>query len=353
MTFRRLLLLSLLPLLPLGIAGCDLAGTSESGPSPASGVYVADQGNFSDNNGSVTIYDPDDETAQPRAISGLGSIVQGLALRDTSLIVMANSGARVDIFSTNGPTQVSQVTNVKSPRYASFINDTEAYVTDQSPFMSTASPAVRVLDVSGGQSQVVDSITVSASPEGITVAAPTNRAFVALGAFGSSTLVAVLNTSQNRLVQEVDIGCASRDVVADDDGDVFALCSDAAEAVILDANSGAVDTTLALPDTAESASGVGDPASYNADSEELYIGSDSGIIRVNTGSNTVDTTVDVGLSGPPGAVGYDNGAEALYVARPDPSNPFSASGTVTIHERDGSQMGSFDTGIAPTYIAFR
>ncbi|PSQ97921.1 MAG: hypothetical protein BRD55_00515 [Bacteroidetes bacterium SW_9_63_38] len=353
MTFRRLFLFSLLPLLPLGLVGCDLAGLDDSGPSPADGVYVANQGNFGDGNGSVTVYDPADQTAQPEAISGLGSIVQGVALRDTSLLVMANTGARVDLFSTNGPTQTGQVTGFNSPRYATFTDETTAYITDQSPFGSSASPAVRILNVNGAQSQVVDSIPVSGNPEGIAVSEPTDRAFAALGAFGASTLVAVLNTSQNTLDREVDIGCAPRDVVADNDGDVFALCSDAASAVILDAGSGTVDTTLALPDTAESASGVGDPASYDADSEELYIASDSGIIRVNTASNTVEATVNVGLSRTPGAVGYDSGDGVLYVARLNPSSPFTSAGTVTIHERDGTQMGSFGAGIAPTYIAFR
>jgi hypothetical protein len=346
MTRLRLLLAALL--LPLGavLAGCDTAGDSGSAPAPETAVYVSNQGNFGDGNGSVTRYDPTDETTRTAALDGLNSIVQSLALRDTSLLVMANTGPRIDAFSTEGLSPIAQFTAVNSPRYAAFTGPSTAYVTDQSPFGSSLAPAVRILDLDA--SSVVGSIRVSGTPEGITVA--DNRAYAALGAFGDTTLVAAIDLSDNVLDREIDIDCAAREVVADGDGDVFALCGNAAEAVVLDAASGSVETRLALPDTAETTFGVGHAAYYAAEAEELYVPTDSGILRVDTGANAVDAMIDVGLSGPPGAVGYDAERQTLYVAR---VAGFTASGTVTLHARDGAQTGSFTAGIAPTDIVIQ
>lgn len=348
MTLRQKLFA--LPFLLFGVLlpGCDLAGSGPGTPAPnVTGVYVANQGNFGDGNGSVTAYDPSTGQLRPAAISGLGSIVQGIALRDTSLLVTANSAARVDVFSTDGPTQTAQITDLTSPRYAAFAGPTTALVTDQS---FSGSSSVRVLDLSGAQPRVSSTLSVPGSPEGIALAG--NRAYAALGAFGDTTLVAAIDVDQRRLDREIDVGCSARDVAADETGDVFVLCSDAAEAVVLDAPTGTVKSRLSLPDTAETVFGVGTPAAYATGAQELYVATDTGVLRIDTESNAVDATVDVGLSSPPGAVAYDAPRQELYVARPAPS-PFTARGTVTIHDRGGTQTGSFPAGIAPTDIDFR
>ncbi len=343
---RHRTLVFLLLLLTLPLSGCDLLGTDDGNSAPVTdGVYVANQGNFGDGNGSVSVYDPATGERQPTAISGLGSIVQGIAIRDTTLLVTANSAGRVDVFSTNGPTQTAQISGVTSPRYAAFDGPSTAYLTDQS---FSGPSAVQVLDLTGPQPQVATTIEVSGSPEGLAVSS--GRVYAALGAFGDTSLVAAIDARQNTLENEIDVGCTARDVAADDTGDVFALCTDAAEAVILEGATGAIESRLALPDTAETIFGVGNPAAYSPGAQELHVATDTNVLRIDTEADTVEATVDVDLSGPPGAVAYDASRQELYVARPA---GFTERGTVTIHERDGTQTGSFQAGVAPTYIDFR
>jgi len=345
MTARSSLFVLLITALGVPLAGCDLIGDSGTDTPNIAGVYVANQGNFGDGNGSVSIFDPATEQVQPTAISDLGSIVQDLAVRDTSLLVTANSAARVDLFSTNGPTQTAQITGVTGPRYAAFDGPSTAYLTDQS---FTEPSAVQVLALDRPQPQITATIEVSGTVEGIAVTE--GRAYAALGAFGDTSLVAAINTNQNALEDEIDVDCTPRDVAADDTGDVFALCTDAAEAVVLEGATGTVTSRLSLPDTAETVFGVGDPSTYSPGARELYVATDTGVLRINTQSNTVETTVDVGLSSAPGAVAYDASRQELYVAR---AAGFTERGTVTVHDRDGTQTGSFQVGIAPTDIAFR
>jgi len=345
MTARPPFFVLLITILGISLAGCDLVGDAGTDTPDIAGVYVANQGNFGDGNGSVSIYDPATEQVQPTAISDLGSIVQAIAVRDTSLLVTANSAARVDLFSTSGPTQTAQITGVTGPRYAAFDGASTAYITDQS---FTDPSAVQVLDLDRPQPQITTTIEVSGTVEGIAVTE--GRAYAALGAFGDTTLVAALDTRQNTLDDEIDVDCTPRDVTADDAGDVFAFCTDAAEAVILDGATGTVTSRLSLPDTAETVFGVGNPSAYSPGARELYVATDTGVVRIDTESNTVETTVDVGLSAAPGAVAYDASRQELYVAR---SAGFTERGTVTVHERDGTQTDSFPVGIAPTDIALR
>lgn len=346
MTVQHSTLLVLLVTVTLTLTGCDLLGSDDDSDTSiaTAGVYVANQGNFGDGNGSVTIFDPETEQSQPTAVSDLNSTVQGIAVRDTSLFVLANSAARIDVFSTDGPTQTAQLTDLTGPRYVTFVGTNTAFVTDQS---FGGSSAIQALDLSGNQPQLAARIPVEGTPDGITAVG--DRFFASLGAFDDTTLVATA-TAGEESIENIDIDCASRYVVADRDEDVFALCSDAAEAVILDGNTGGIQSRLSLPDTAESAFNVGQPASFAPEPEELYVATDSGILRIDTAGNTVSTTINVDAAEPIGAVAYDDLRQELYVAHvPN----FTERGTVTIHTRSGEQTGSFDAGIAPTYIDFR
>lgn len=348
MTLRHSSLAFLTLILAVVLSGCDLLGENEAEDTPAvstAGVYVANQGNFGDGNGSVTFYTPEDENSQPTFISDLQSTVQGIAISDSSLLVMSNSAARIDVFAADDATQEAQITELSGPRYATIAEEETAYVTDQA-FAGPSS--VRVLDRSGTEPQLSSTIEVSGTPEGITTAG--SRVYAALGAFGDTTLVAAIDRQENTLEEEIDVDCTPRSIAADGDGDVFALCSNSATAVILDAARGTVASRLSLPDTAETAFNVGQPASYAPAAQELYVATDSGVVRIDTESNTVATTLEVDGPAPIGAVAYDGLREELYVATV-PS--FTERGTVTIYDRDGVETGSFQAGIAPTYIEFR
>lgn len=346
MTTRRLSLFLFAGTLAFLLIGCDAVGGNDDETIVATaGVYVANQGNFGDGNGSVTVFNPQTAQSQPTAIQGLNSTVQGIAAADTSLLVMANSAARIDVFSPDGPTQTAQLTSLSGPRYAAVANDNTAYVTDQS---FSGPSAVKVLDLSGSRPQVTERINVSGLPEGIT--STDSRVYAALGAFGDTTLVAAIDRAQNALAEEIDVGCTPRALASDAEDEVFVLCSNSAEAVLLDGETGTVQSRLSLPDTAETANNVGYPAAHSSAAQELYVATDTGILRIDTEANTVSTTIDVDGSASIGAVGYDGLREELYVARVP---GYTEQGTVTVHNRDGEQTGSFSAGIAPTYIEIR
>lgn len=346
MTTRSLFLSLFALILAAGLAGCDLLGTNDDGPSPVtSGVYVANQGNFGDGNGSVSLYNPDSETTTQSAIGDLNSIVQSLALQSDRLFLTANTGGRLDVFDATDQTQVGQLSNFEGPRYLTFPTDDTALLTDQS---FSGSSSVHVLDIGSDSSTLEASVDVPGTPEGITHTG--EQIYAALGGFSDTTLVATFDASAPSSVETIDVGCAPRFVLADRQNEVFAVCSDAPEVVVLNGSTGEEQTRLDLPGTPSTA-GPGQTAFFAPNAEELYVvvGEDR-LTRINTSSNSVATTLGPLDGDPIGAVGYDAVRQELYVGHV-PS--FTESGTVTIHERDGTQTGSFQAGIAPAYIDFR
>jgi len=343
MIHRRLILLAVATVLTLSLVGCDLLGSdSDDDTSVTSGVFVANQGQFMQGNGSVSVYNPQTDTVSSPAIAGLNSIVQSIALQNNRLYIAANTGARIDVFDAETQTQQQQITGFSGPRYLAATGDGRAYVTDQ----SFSGPSfVRVADVGAGA--ITDSVEVPESPEGVTLTE--TNVYAALGAFGDTTLVSQIDRSSQALAT-IDVGCRPRYVVADQEDEVFVLCGNAPEAVILDGPTGNEQARVALPDTAETSFGVGQTASFSAGAEELHIATDTGIIRLDTEQNAVTTTIDVQQAGSIGAVSYDANRQELYVAR-IPS--FTDRGSVTIHERDGEKTDSFQVGVAPAYITVR
>ncbi len=341
MIFRRLTLLAVTTALSLTFVSCDLLGSdSDNSVAVTSGVFVANQGQFMQGNGSVSVYNPRTDTASPGAITNLNSIVQSIALRDDQLYVTANTGGRLDVFSTSSFDQVGQTVNqMPSPRYVAFAGNQKAYVTNLFDDIS-------VVDLASNT--VTDTIVTGGSPEGITVAG--NRAYAALGAFGASSEVAVVDPRADTVTTTIDLGCTARFVLSDADGEVFALCNNdqTGEAVVLDGTQ--EQTRLPLPDSVQTR-GPGQDAHYAPNAEVLHVVvSRDRLVRINTATNEIAGTIGPLSGAPIGAVGYAANRQELYVGRV-PS--VTEEGRVTIHERDGEQTGTFPAGVIPTYITFR
>ncbi len=348
MLLRRSLLLLLTTVLGFSLVGCDAIGTNDEGDETTvltTGVYVANQGNFGDGNGSVSLYDPDADDVTREAIGNLNSIVQSITLHNDRLYLAANSGGRIDVFDASDQSQTEQLAEFSGPRYLTFWDEETGFLTDQS-FSGPSS--VHVLDRSGSSLDVTTSVEVPGTPEGVTTT--DNRVYAALGGFGDTTLVAAISPSAPDQAEMIDVGCAPRYPVADAQNEVFVPCSDTSEVVVLDGSTGDEVTRLDLPAPA-STTGPGQAAFFSPTEEELYVVvSANQLTRINTATNEVVTTLGPLDGDPIGAVAYDAVSEALYVGRVP---GFTERGTVTVHDRDGTQTGSFQAGIAPTYIDFR
>ncbi len=359
------------------IGGCDLFGDDEKEPVIVTdAVVVANGGNFGDQNGTLSMYDPDTKIVSNSA--DLGGFAHAIAVHDGKVFVLLNtfSTGRIAVVDGASRSIMGQIQNVPSPRGIAFVNEGKALASNLSPFgASGPEPAVvSVIDLTSNSVETT-TIQVGLYPEGLV--SHGDRAYVAnSGNLGDGTTLSVINTASNQADGSIELGCdGPNEVFVDADDELIVVCEgkvvyneDFTEILeqtngqiiaVNPANRSVVSRTM-LTTQAGSENGS-QSAYYDPEAEELYvIDSASGTIyRYDTSRNALAATMQVpdqadlvGMAG----VAYDGTSGTLYVARlargaggfPD----FSAAGAVVMLGRSGSQVGRFTVGPAPTHIEF-
>ena len=371
MTFRSLSVsLVLLALATLTLTGCDLFGTGDDDEGGQTDVVIANSGNFSAQDGSLTLYSPSDSSTATRDINV--AFINSLALQNNRLYVIdntqANNAGRITTFDTNDLEPIDQISNPRPPRSIGFVSDEKAYVSNLSQFDDNFDPLPSTVSVVNLESnEVTDRIDVGRSPRGIAVT--DGKAFVANAASNS---LSIIDTETDAVSNTMSPNCSNpKSLFVDDENEVVVVCQgsdeQSPEVLFLDPESEEVATRVPLGAPIGSINAT-QSAFYSDVSEELYAisgssafgdGSGDEIFRVDTDANAVTATLEVpendgliGLS----AVGYDAATQDLYVTRlpvNESGGPlFAANGTALVLDRQGSVVTRFTTGNSPAHVAF-
>lgn len=353
------LCLPVLTLLLFLATGCDLLG-NEDEEIVTSGVYVTNQGVFGSGSGSITIFDPvTGATSTPETFRGHGAIYQSAEFFGGRLYATANNGDRVHVYDIGTNTLIDSI-RVRLPRYMALINPGKMYVTSQTFYYGSPS-FVTIVDPR--TLEAIDTVEVGGNAEQIALVG--DRAYVTTGAFDITKSVVVIDTKTDRVVQTVDLECdAPRYVQADSDGDVFVVCTGTTlydenfnpvgrtngAIVVLDGKTGTVTDRIDV-DAQLGTGGVGQDAYYASEVSELYVIKEGNrVLRIDTKTNRLVAEIGPISGGDLGAVAYDGLRDHLYLSHiPSYADP----GTVTLHDRNGAQVGQFTVGVAPVYITFR
>ncbi|MFN3595868.1 MAG: DUF5074 domain-containing protein [Rubricoccaceae bacterium] len=314
-------------------------------------VFVGNQGRPA----SLTAYRPGETTATQLFTNQISGFLQGTELMNGRLYVTGN-GTRIDVVDPATRTRVAQITDAafSAARYFAQATPTKAYVTTQNYASGASSSDVVVLDLANNT--VAGRITVPLQPEGIAVSG--GRAFVALGAFSGRPALAVIDVATDAVAGEVSIGCNARFVLADDDGEIHAVCNSTGEVVVVNAASLEVVRRVAVGQTVGSAFGIGQDAVLVAANpsagtpERLLLATSTGVVFVSTDADAVGPTVTIAEAStrPVSALAFDSSTDRLYLGRPDASGPFSAAGTLTVHEAGGALVRTLTAGVFPSHI---
>ncbi|MBO6574648.1 MAG: hypothetical protein JJ896_04485 [Rhodothermales bacterium] len=198
-------LLPCLILAGLLLAGCDSNDSGMEGAPAARAVLVANGGNFSDQNGSVSTLNL--ETGGTSTGPAMDGFVQAVVPADTLRLVLVNtfSGGRVDITGPDG-TVLASLEDIDAPRAAAIVDGT-AYVTT---FAFDGSGNVLAIDLA--TAALTSTFATGSYPEGIAHAS--GRLIIAnYGYIGSGRSVTVIDLADGS-AQERSIACdGPRDVV--------------------------------------------------------------------------------------------------------------------------------------------
>ncbi len=364
---RRLLLLIALPLLVL--SGCDLMGSDDNEEQlVTTGVVVGNGGNFSDQNGSLSFYDP--ATGQTSTLA-LNAFVQSLTLHKGRVYVALNtfSVGHLAVVDVASQQLIGRVDNLPNPRYLAFAGDNKAFVTNMifggNGLVFAVNPTALAI--------VADSIEVGPFPEG--VVAHKGRVYVAnYGSLGAGRTISVIDAATDQVVGMLEPGCdGPKALFIDKEEELVVVCQGKTvynedysaiieqtkgQVVFMNPATGAVVARLNFNVQLGSANGT-QVAYYAPEAEELYAISSASnqVFRIDTDANTLAATLTVPEAADLSAltaVAYDAAQQRLYVARlaagPNGRPDYTAAGTVVILDRNGRQVGRFTVGPSPSHI---
>lgn len=351
--------LLLLLLLTSGMVGCDAFGDDDSDDRRVStSVFVGNQGNFSDGNGTVTTYNPDDQTSTARAIGDLNSIVQSVTVADGVLYVTANTGDRLYRFDAQ-TLEAQPSISVFSPRYVAVDGD-RAFVTSLFGGRGFFSGGRLSLVDLTGDGVVTDSLGAGENPEGVLLTE--ERVYVAAHGFGNGSTVFAYDR-QGNIKAEIATECAGpRALHEDEQSEVWVICTGTVqydddfsvigetpgEVLVLSGN--AIVSRFPLDDRTATA-GPGQESFYSEESQTLVVVvGGNRIVRFDTETNQAAGEITLPTDANPiGAIALDGTRDRLYVARVP---GFDVAGYVTVHAASGgAELSRFATGVAPTSIA--
>jgi len=351
----------------LTLFGCDLLGSDDASEFVTSAVIVANGGNFGDQNGTITTYDP--MTGSVSHSPPLNGFLQSITVHEGLLYALLNtfSMGRIDVLSLSSMSTISQINNLPAPR-AMIVHEGLAYITN----LQFGVPG-SVVPVALASNQIRSAIAVGEIPEGISEI--NGKIFVANnGNLGSGRALSVFRPGEET-AKFLDVECdGPRDLFPDNDGEMAILCTgktiyneDFTEIVLvtngailfLDVQSEEIVSRIDLNTQLGATNGT-TAGYFDTRSGELYAisGEANTIYRIDTSTNSLETTMQIepagGLIGISG-IAYDPVSELLYVGRFPKSSggsfpDFTAAGSVVILDRGGVEQSRFEVGPAPSQI---
>ena len=348
------------------LGGCDTVGNDDADTALAEAIIVANGGNFSDQNGSLTLYDPESGTVTQSPTRA--GFVQGVLATEEGLVTLINTfeEGRIDVLDPVDGTLKAQYKDIDNPRDAVSV-DGVLWVTTS----TFGQPGHLLAFGVGGEAQSVTS--VGSVPEGVVQWA--DRMVVANnGSLGSGKTLNVVAPSGQESVS-VEAGCEGpRDLYAASvlivvcsgktvyNTDFTAVIEQTPGRVVFLDEQFQIEQTIVLPDQAGSTNGT-ETAYFSAATQELFVtlSASEKIVVIDVEGRRVTRVHD--LSGHPTLLGlsgiaYDAGRDALYVGRfpqssAGPFPDYAAAGTVTVLNSEGDQIDAFAAGIAISSITIQ
>ena len=366
--------------LALTLTGCELVGPddeTEEPPLTTTSVLIGNGGDFGQQNGFLTLYDPIDQQAQDGA--DLGAFLHSLTLEGETLYGITNTtdAGRIEQMGAATGERVDQLDLEDTPRILASVDDETAYVTNAD--FATGTGFVSLYDRSDNTLGEA-TIDVEGNPEGIAVT--DEKAFVALfsedgdpSTAGDGTTLAVIDTDAHQPAGSIDLGCdGPNEVFEDESGEIVVVCQGRtefdedfqpvdqteAQVVFVNPDTETVVDRIELDQQVGSANGT-QTAFYDPVSEEVHvIGGTNTVFRFDTEGNEQLGAVSVpeteGLVGLT-AIAYDGTAERIYAARlaegEDGGFDTAASGGVVQLNLEGEITNIVDVGPSPSHIELR
>lgn len=180
-----------------------------------SGVMIANQGNFGWGEGTLTLYNPDDNTVQNDVFQNindksLGNVFQSITRINGLYYFVINNSGKI-IVTDSAFLQIGQIDGLISPRYLYPITDTKAYVTD------LYADAISVIDLN--LNKVTKSIPVKGwSEKGVV------KGDIFWFTAAESNKIYGVDINTDNVIDSLDVGNSPESIVLDNSDRIWVIC---------------------------------------------------------------------------------------------------------------------------------
>ena len=340
---------------------------NQSDPAPkgtyVQGVFVINEGNFSQNNGNISFLAREKNIAD----SDIFSIVNGSSLKggmqgyavagDHGLILVDNSSPgsdKVEIVDANMFTTTGSIgaPDIENPREVVAIGSNKAYVSNWGILNSDYSyPAGYVAVIDRATKKVVKKITTDKGPENLVL--HNDKVFVGDYAYSGGKVLTVINTTTDAVTKSISFSAAPNPIGIDANGKLWVQAG--LDLIRLNPDTYDIESTLKIStDMSKSAGNF----AMSPDLRTIYfVLSYSDANYVSHGETYKFTITDTAVNlAAPFAKRLFSGLsvdprQGLIYAGVTPS--YTQSGYAIRYRADGTLVDSVKVGIAPTGFYFR
>jgi len=336
------------------LISCDEEDTRPKGKYEA-GVLIANEGGFGKSTASVTFYDSEADTAFQNIfvkppLMFAGDVLQSITLDEDLAYLVLNGSNKIEVVNAISFESVSTLADddIFSPRYLEVIGN-KAYISVWGPYdenFSLVDSYVLVVDLS--TNSIVKKIDTDEGTENLLV--HNNRLFAANFNYGASNTIAVINPTDNSLVDQIEVGAGPAGMVIDKNGKLWVLCTgsfsgDPAELVRINPSTLAIEEEIeltVLPGTDLALTPDGSSLVYHAGTSVYKLS-----IEATTEPDALFIAEDVIY---PYALGVDPSTGDVWLGD---AIGFASDGNAYVYSSTGLFKTSIATGIGPTQFIFR
>lgn len=355
--FRSLFVAASLLTSTFAFTSCDNDNDGPSGAYAEDGVFVINEGNFTQSNGSISYYNTSSEKVQNGIFAKenegqlLGDVIQDMDILNDRAFIVANNSNKIEVVNANTFKSVGTVEGLQLPRYFAALNNQKGYVTETVDY--SGSPGrISVIDLN--TYVVTKTIEVGVQPEQLVVTG--GKLYVANS--GSNT-VTVINTATDAVESTIPVSDRPVDLALDRNNNIWVLSTgkvvytpDWSAIDYSQTTAGALTKIPAGTQDAQTytfSSNQSQPSNLaiNGNGDKLYFNYEGKTFVQDVSATSLSNTVVIDRSFYGLGVDPDNG----YIYGGD-SNNFTGDGTVHIYRPDGTKIGEFQAGIGPNGFAF-
>jgi hypothetical protein len=315
------------------------------------GVFVINEGQYLNGNGSISYYDNANKSVIKDAFYNfnkftLGNVVQSMEVGTAQNYIVVNNSNNVTVVDATDFQYQNTITGLKLPRYFKKIDNQKAYITQ----WGDSTGAIKVYDLN--TKIITKTIWLAKGAENMTLLG--NRMYVTCnGGLGNEDKLAVVDIDKDSLLALLPVGPNPNGIAVDANNYIWILCSgqydtsytflkNPGKLIRINTFTNAIDRTINFPSIYSQPLNM----QMNAAKDMLYFNYDGHVMAKSTNDVTIGNAI---INRYFYGLGVDPKTNIIYAAD---AKDNSSNGQVIRYTPAGIAIDSFGVGILPNGFVF-